>query len=880
MPPPLPAGSHPEPASTDPRAFLGLELRRARGTLLAWSLALAALGSGLDLALHLRWLPADTIALDAAVSLLGLTSALLLVLWLRRSARLDRIARARELDRHLTLSARLESAAELARDPSAFAAAQRADTARQLASRPPPPALAWRSAQALATLAFLMLAVELTQVALRALLPAPALEPAAPMEIAPDLSASITWKEPESEIKATAIEQIPLAALAQSRTGFRALSLEVSVNGEPRLSLPAEPALLASLAQPGPHALELDLYLDEAAVQEFDLVSYHLRAERIPPPASPAELPPVTSPLQFIQIRPAREDVIRETATGSGADKCAALLAALKTAQLQLLKQNFLLAHSPLDRSLPAWREENTRVAADQLTLARKTTEARDFAIAEGLPTLVVDNLGQSIPFMDTAATGIAEAANEAATTPQGRALALIVAAEKVLRKVIREGGGGGPSSTPKVSDPFRDQQQFKLPPRASTPAGQLEQLAQAQADAASPASGAEKDPLAGQAELAARLAALDQARELDPAARDHVADAARDAADAAEQLRAGDSQAARAPAAAAAEALRRATAAQEAAGRSAAQAGLEKLRREINAAEKLEDPAARSAALEAAAAALRAEALAQQRTGSAEAAERLAQTASQVARAAGSPAPAPGAEPGKEKGSGEGEGPGSGPSPKPEPSSAPPSPSASSPPAPGAAGDSAGQGSSPGGGPASPSPAGSAPAPSGSTPGSSPGQSPGETGGTGQGVGAPSASSAAAEAQVALTPRDEALARAARQLARGADATRRDQAEDRELGAQLVLALFADGEPRDLAILLTDETRRDHLPAGDLIGRYENLRDVAQRLVLLLETARQSGSRDEQVRRFQADDIPPAYREAVETYFEKLSREAAPRQP
>ena len=47
--------------------------------------------------------------------------------------------------------------------------------------------------------------------------------------------------------------------------------------------------------------------------------------------------------------------------------------------------------------------------------------------------------------------------------------------------------------------------------------------------------------------------------------------------------------------------------------------------------------------------------------------------------------------------------------------------------------------------------------------------------------------------------------------------------------------------------------------------------------LIVEVKKARSSGQRDELVRRFNPDDFDPAYRKAIETYFEQLSRRSAP---
>ena len=589
------------------------------------------------------------------------------------------------------------------------------------------------------------------------------------------------------------LEEIPLTALATTGTGFRVLSLEVSVNGEARLSRPLEPAALAALASPGQHPLSLALYLDEVGAQEFDLVTYHLRAE--PVSAQPAAI--VVSALQFVQIRPPREDAIRQKGgMGAKSEELATLLGDLKAAQLELLQQNFLLAHAPLDHALPVWREENTRVAADQKTLADKTAEARTYAITAALPVLVVDNLGQCVPLMTSAATQISAASNEPAAKAQGQALGLIIATEKVLHKFINE--GESTPSEPKAAnrDPFKDEQLYQLPPRAATSAGQLEQLAQAQSEVDKKLSDPTSPPkalAAEQAALAEKLAALAGEKKLEPAVQAKLEQAARDAADAVRQLEQNDPVAARSPATAAAQGLREATATQEAIGRAAALAALEPIRRELNAAGRLDDSAQRKAALTTAAVKLAAEAQQQQQTGSAEAARQLATAAEKAHKAAQKP----------------------------------------------------------------------------------------------DSTGAPeAAATAATQAQAALAARPQVLARATRQLASGRTPSSERPSPgpgdrpaagakvlvEMELGAQLAAQLLTDPAGRALASQLATELGHG---AGGGTGEREPdaFRGKADQVIALLEAARALGQRDEQVRRFNPDDLDPAYRDAIDAYFEKLSR-------
>ena len=96
------------------------------------------------------------------------------------------------------------------------------------------------------------------------------------------------------------------------------------------------------------------------------------------------------------------------------------------------------------------------------------------------------------------------------------------------------------------------------------------------------------------------------------------------------------------------------------------------------------------------------------------------------------------------------------------------------------------------------------------------------------------------------------------------------------ELGAQLAAQLLADPATRELARNLAAGLRNGSGTTANTIAPPD-LRGAAEHLVALLEAARTAGERDEQVRRFNPDELDPTYRAAVEAYFEKLSRDAKP---
>ena len=157
------------------------------------------------------------------------------------------------------------------------------------------------------------------------------------------------------------------------------------------------------------------------------------------------------------------------------------------------------------------------------------------------------------------------------------------------------------------------------------------------------------------------------------------------------------------------------------------------------------------------------------------------------------------------------------------------------------------------------------------------PGSGSGAVSGPGGSSTATDLSSAATAAQVALAPRDQIISRAIRQLSRStaSDGSTYDSFSvgiEVELGAQLAEVLLPDPEGRELA-----RTVRA-LYASPATVVPPDARSLAEKLIVLLEAARHGAQRDEQVRRFNPDELDPAYRDAVEAYFEKLSRDAAKR--
>ncbi|HLP01212.1 MAG TPA: hypothetical protein VK163_04240, partial [Opitutaceae bacterium] len=578
----------------------------------------------------------------------ALAGSLVLVFWLWKVHALRAGTVANELDRRWALQSRLEATLELETAESELANRQRADASQRLAARRPVLGLAWRATWACLWSAGTLLAVLLfaglfgggaasgsdgsAKADMKTTQPqkteAPADEERKQLPPAPeDLTAEIRWLEPESESKATAIEEVWLKAEAETRSGLRNLTLEVNVNGERAVTIPLAPETTAPLAAPGAHTIEHGLLLDELQVQEFDIVSYHLRAE----PVSRAAAPPVRSAIQFIQIRPAREDRVM-CKDGGGTSPLVEALLRLKIGQLRALKENFVLTNATVARTNPLWLEHNSRVALEQRALADQTAELRMLSIKEEASPHFVARLSEIDPLMRAAADSLDAQMNDEALRQQQHALALLVDCEREIRRAAGSGQR-------KLEDPFRDKQKLELPPRDATPAGQVEELAQRQAELVenmrqdgAPA----EQTSATQGEIAREARRMAGNSELPTEARNALERAAGAAEQSAQRMALNDPRLALAASAEAENALREAAQEIDRAGRSAALATFEAERRALNAAGRAGSAEERETGVRDTAARLAAAANAQQRTGSAAAAGQLAGAAEAVHAALG----------------------------------------------------------------------------------------------------------------------------------------------------------------------------------------------------------------------------------------------------
>ena len=385
---------------------------------------------------------------------------------------------ARQLDARLEARNRLETAAtlETANDP--IARAQREETAEFLRHAPVKPRQ--RHLRILVVLFVIAVVTHLFTLTMWTRPWRKVEEPIAKARTPHNPpKATITWKTPKPETTAAPIEEVPLTAVADSTSGLKDMALVISVNGEQRMSVKVP---VDALDKSGQHPVAVSMYLDQLNVEPFDMVSYYLTAQRI----APGKLPETTSPVQFVQVKPFRDDVLNGPNMPSGGggtptqQKALASITALKIAQLRLIKENFFLAHADLAHDNASWVTENKRVGGEQTVLETKTGQTVQALTEEGMPAEILDLLAQAQPLMTDAAGKIAAKENTPALPPQGKSLAFLTDTEKFIKKMIAKGGSPA-AAAPKPKDPFEKQKELEMKQRGATPAGELELLAKEQ---------------------------------------------------------------------------------------------------------------------------------------------------------------------------------------------------------------------------------------------------------------------------------------------------------------------------------------------------------------------------------------------------------------
>jgi hypothetical protein len=618
-----------------PSALLQRHHRRA-----VWLRPLWILAAGLAWCITLAQLE---VAFGIRVKLLATAAGLALLarFWRRPTLR----DTACEIDAKAGLNNRLETLIELGDRTDAFATATRSEVSSHLVThRTPRPYLWIAGLGVLATLLAINVALLPRSLALAppahqvAVLPesAPKPRPLAPPPAGPPPPAVLRWISPDEAIAATGREEFPASAQAESITGLHDLSVTFALNGELR-----DPLLLAAEVAPGVKDVASALTVAPLDAKPYDVATYFLSAERVRPPnVAPLPVwPPVYSSLQFVEIRPPREEPMSDPAPDDPATAILKALRELKQNQRAVARDSFALGHGLPDKNDLGWSDLLGAGVARQDSVLKQTASALASVVAKNFPSDVSDRLKDATTAMNSAAAALARTDPGAATPPATRALAHLVAAEALAARFIwenrlRDAGAVAAKDQENAAD---------LPDRAETPAGRLEKLAAQQAAIADQLAARSAPPgiFAEQDAVARAIVRLGAEQAFAENVNALIQSAAVAAGESATQLNERDPEAATEPATRAAQSLREALDALEAVARQRAAEQMLAVQRSFNrAATDLSgaDPnALATTATEAekraelAESDLRREALREQRFGSADVARQLNELAQAI---------------------------------------------------------------------------------------------------------------------------------------------------------------------------------------------------------------------------------------------------------
>jgi len=254
---------------------------------------------------------------------------------------------------------------------------------------------------------------------------------------------------PGHDVKLTKIDVLPLQIEMTASSTLQSPVWISSINGGPEIShdLPAPTEPQYAVFQPL-------IYLDELKVSDWDVISYYAKVQTI----THAEY---ASKIYFIEIRPFREDILKETGgSGSQGRNARALLSDLTgliSQQTTVLQQTHLFQQSTYpsdelrkqDNQKLTQAEQDLSAAADHL-YGKMIAENENAPIGD-----ILDHLAGAEQQMDKATENLDEEIIPEAKAREQGALTELVACRKSFLKVISQhpDAFGGDGSSPDNGD-------------------------------------------------------------------------------------------------------------------------------------------------------------------------------------------------------------------------------------------------------------------------------------------------------------------------------------------------------------------------------------------------------------------------------------------
>ena len=268
---------------------------------------------------------------------------------------------------------------------------------------------------------------------------------------------NLVW--PRTDLRAKPLDELEWEGAGLSARGFRSIVLEVAVNGKKRKEFAPD----SLPEQKGTIRFQGFLALEELDVEPFELVSCHLAGQAVTANGTR----PVLSTPCFIEVRPFREDVLTPDQIPDFANKrkmfeAHASITLILENQLELNKLLFtakiLLARGSMKEHENAYSE----LRSGQISLAKELDVLLGDPESRFMPADAVNHLESAYSAMRNAAELLEKKDLDRASAAQQTAIAELIQSLKSTKKVLLPRGSGNESKQP---EPFRDDQEFKVPP-------------------------------------------------------------------------------------------------------------------------------------------------------------------------------------------------------------------------------------------------------------------------------------------------------------------------------------------------------------------------------------------------------------------------------
>jgi hypothetical protein len=272
----------------------------------------------------------------------------------------------------------------------------------------------------------------------------------APIKNVTETSEKKVWGEvrivdPGHDVKLTKVDVLPLQIEMAASSPLQNPAWITSVNGAPEVGHD-----LAAPTDPSYAVYQPLIYLDELQVTDWDVISYYARAQAGDPVTDYA------SKINFIEIRPFREDILKLTGgkDGKNANMRYQLLnelSGLIQQQISVLQETHQHQQISYDTD-ELRRQDGHKLSAAERDLAKATDHTFAKIAAQGENTDVgdiLDHLSQAGEHMNGAADSLDKEAVPEGKQQEESSLSQLIATRKAFKKALSDdpnafGGSGG----------------------------------------------------------------------------------------------------------------------------------------------------------------------------------------------------------------------------------------------------------------------------------------------------------------------------------------------------------------------------------------------------------------------------------------------------